>query len=233
MENIESTEEHKEYEAFQELYNIIKRLRDPDRGCAWDLKQTNFSLNEGLIEETFEVVQAIEENDLESLEEELGDLFFVILMQIYVAVQTKNIKFDKVIKGISDKLIRRHPHVFGNLKVDSSEEILKNWEEIKKEEKKNKSSTKQLLKNVPRSLPSLQRISRIFNKLERLSELDKNPKHNFEELKDEIKSHDYDSIADEFFLKTIYKICILAHHKNVKLEQLFQDFITEKIKHFE
>ncbi|MDO4485510.1 MAG: MazG family protein [Bacillota bacterium] len=120
---------------FDDLIEIISQLRGPG-GCPWDIKQTHESLKECLVEESGEVIQAIDNNDDDNLCEELGDLLLQVVMHAQIASETGRFTISDVIQGVSEKMIRRHPHVFGDRKVSNAEESLNLWNEIKKQEKK-------------------------------------------------------------------------------------------------
>lgn len=124
-----------------ELVEVVKRLRAPD-GCPWDREQTHTSLKPGVIEEAAEVICGInvyeKTGNSENLKEELGDLLLQVVMQAQIAEEEGLFSLDDVAGGIVEKLIRRHPHVFGDRKVSGTEEVLENWEEIKKKEKEGK-----------------------------------------------------------------------------------------------
>lgn len=122
---------------FEELRSVIAELRS-DHGCPWDRKQTFESLKPCLLEESDEVIQAIDHQDMDNLCEELGDVLFQVLLYSQIAAEQGLFTLDDVIDGICAKMIRRHPHVFGDVKVDSQEESLALWNEIKKQEKAKK-----------------------------------------------------------------------------------------------
>jgi len=121
--------------SFDDLLEIIAALRAPG-GCPWDIKQTHETLKECLIEESGEVIQAIDNQDDANLCEELGDLLLQVIMHAQIAAEEKRFTMADVIQGVSEKMIRRHPHVFGDAKADSPEESLALWQEIKQQEKK-------------------------------------------------------------------------------------------------
>ena len=123
----------------QRLRQIVTQLRAPD-GCPWDREQTHQSLLRCLVEEVSEVLEAVDNNDFELMEEELGDLLLQVVMHACLAEEQNRFDFEDVARGISDKLIRRHPHVFGDKaeKVDTTGEVIDRWELIKAEEKKKK-----------------------------------------------------------------------------------------------
>lgn len=125
--------ENRKYD-FNDLIEIIAALRAPG-GCPWDIKQTHESLKECLIEESGEVIEAIDNKDGDNLCEELGDLLLQVVMHAQIAAEEKRFDINDVIQGVSEKMIRRHPHVFGDVKVTSQEESLALWNEIKEQEK--------------------------------------------------------------------------------------------------
>jgi len=149
-------------EAFDELYNIIKKLRSPE-GCNWDREQTPQSLRSDLIEETYECIEAIDKKDSDHTKEELGDLFLLVTMLAYMHEQENQFSVADSLKGISKKLIRRHPHVFGDSEATSTEEILQQWEEIKTnvEGRKAKDS---VLDKVSGGLPPLEKAYKLQKK---------------------------------------------------------------------
>ena len=127
----------REKELFAEMMDIITKLRGP-KGCLWDRKQTLESLAPNILEEAEEVSEAVKFNDLSNLCEELGDLLMVIFMQIEIAREKGLFTYSDVLAGVVKKFIRRHPHVFGDVKVNTPEEALAVWKKIKREEKGNK-----------------------------------------------------------------------------------------------
>jgi XTP/dITP diphosphohydrolase len=129
--------------ALQELIAVVARLRDPQNGCPWDLEQTPESLTPYIIEEAYETVHAIRSHQQNLIIEELGDLLLQVVLQAQIASEAGHFTLAEVAEGISQKLIRRHPHVFGDTQVNSIEEVRDNWDQIKAAEK-----------GVDRSLPS-------------------------------------------------------------------------------
>jgi len=126
----------KEKDIFSELISIVKRLRGPG-GCQWDKKQTLKSMIPNIIEEAEEVQEAVAKEDYSNLCEELGDLLMDILMEIQIAEEEDLFSYEQVLTGTREKFIRRHPHVFGDIKVNTPEEALSVWKEMKKKEKEN------------------------------------------------------------------------------------------------
>jgi MazG family protein len=150
---------------FDRLREIVARLRAPD-GCPWDREQTHASLRDGLLEECHEVLDAIRRGDDPNLREELGDLLLQAVMHARIAEEEGRFDIDAVLGEVSDKLVRRHPHVFGDSSAADSAEVLRQWEEIKRAEK-GASPDASRLDGVPVSLPALMRASKIQKKASR------------------------------------------------------------------
>ena len=138
---------------FDELVDLIATLRS-ENGCPWDREQTHESLKRNLIEECYEVLEAIENKDTKGIVEELGDVLLQIMLHAQILSETEAVSIDDVIQGLSDKMIRRHPHVFGNESADSAEEVKQNWEVLKANEKRGQKPTDNIF-NIPSDLPSL------------------------------------------------------------------------------
>ncbi len=169
-------------EKFDRLVNIVKRLRAPN-GCPWDRKQTLYSLKQNVIEEVFEFIDALDRKDIDNIKEELGDMLLHVVFHSVIAEEDNLFTIDDVLDGISDKLIRRHPHVFGNIKVNGVDEVLKNWDEIKAKEKKEK--PKHYLSDVPRGLPPIERAYKLQKKAAKVGFDWKNAEECFGKVKEE------------------------------------------------
>ncbi|MEW6408946.1 MAG: nucleoside triphosphate pyrophosphohydrolase [Nitrospirota bacterium] len=148
---------------FDNLVSIMERLRGAG-GCPWDKEQTRESLKPFLVEETYEVIEAIDEGNPEKIKEELGDLLIQILFHAQIAKEREEFDINDVIERIADKLIKRHPHVFGDKDLKTPKAVLENWEELKKAEGKRKS----VLDGVPKELPALLRAHRLQDKASRI-----------------------------------------------------------------
>ena len=142
------------------LLGIMKTLRDPQHGCPWDREQTFASIAPYTLEETYEVVDAIQREDFDDLRGELGDLLFQVVFYAQMANEQERFNFDDICHAISDKLERRHPHIFANVKADNSAEVLKNWEAIKTAERAEKAQHS-ALDDIPKALPALMRAHKI------------------------------------------------------------------------
>ncbi len=185
-----------------DLYNLVavmKRLREKG-GCPWDREQTHETLKPYLIEEAYEVLEAIDRKDNKALKEELGDMLLQIVFHAQIASEERQFTVDDVAEAIVNKLKRRHPHVFGKVEVEDSEEVLKNWEEIKKKEGK-----KSVLDGVPKYLPSLLKARRVQEKVKRVGfdweEIDgalEKVIEEVKELKDSLEKGDRGHAKEEF-----------------------------------
>ncbi|HIT53797.1 MAG TPA: nucleoside triphosphate pyrophosphohydrolase [Candidatus Fimivicinus intestinavium] len=145
-----------------DLLEIIRRLRS-EGGCPWDREQTHESIKKNLIEETYEVIEAINKQDKTLLCEELGDVLMQVVFHAQIEAEAGAFTFADVADGVCKKLIERHPHVFGEVQVSGSDEVLRNWDDIKKRSKGQKSQTETML-SVPRELPALMRAGKIQKK---------------------------------------------------------------------
>lgn len=146
---------------FSNFREVIRRLRAPD-GCPWDREQTHESLKMHSIEEVYELIEAIDEQDDEGIIEELGDLFMHVMLHSQIGEDDGYFQIEDVIRGVTNKMIFRHPHVFGDTSVQSSEDVLKNWEELKKIEKGDE--RKSIMDGIPKPLPALLKAYKIQKK---------------------------------------------------------------------
>ena len=147
-------------EPIEKFVKIVRRLR---KDCPWDREQTHKSLRPSLIEETYEVIEAIDQNNADELKKELGDLLLHIVLHTVMAEEEKSFTLEDVIGSISEKMIRRHPHVFGNTAVKDSQEVKRNWEHIKMSE-----GRKSVIDGVPKEMPALLRALRIQEKASKI-----------------------------------------------------------------
>ncbi len=194
--------------AFIRLYKVVKRIRAPD-GCPWDREQTHKSLRPYIIEEVYEFLEGVDNNDCEIMKEELGDVLLQVLLHAEIARESDRFKLLDTINTITEKLIRRHPHVFKDTIVINSEEVLRNWEAIKKEERleNNKNKTNEnisLLAGIPQSMPALLVAQRMQEKAARIGfdwgnivDVWDKVKEEISELEKLLDSKNVDRIEDE------------------------------------
>jgi tetrapyrrole methylase family protein/MazG family protein len=186
-------------ESFDDLVEVMRILRS-DQGCPWDREQSHESLKPYMIEETYEVLDAIDRGDDGELLEELGDLLLQIVFHAQLAAEDGRFTMEDVARVIVQKLKRRHPHVFGDVQVENSQQVLKNWEEIKRGEGKNS-----VLDGVPRELPALLKARRVQDKVKRVGFDWEDPTGAFQKVREEIgeieraiQKGDRNAIEEEF-----------------------------------
>ena len=156
----------KERYNIEDLRQIMQILRAPG-GCPWDAEQTHESIRKNMIEEAYEAVDAIDSGDKAALQEELGDVLMQVVFHAQMETETGGFTLDDVADGVCQKLVYRHPHVFGNVQADTSEQVLKNWDALKLVEKSQKSQTESM-QSIPRQLPALMRAEKIQKKAARV-----------------------------------------------------------------
>ena len=143
----------------EQFLEIMRKLRAPD-GCPWDKEQTHSSIRNNFLEEVYEVVDAIDRDSTEDMREELGDVLMQVVFHSVMAEEEKRFDFSDVVNEVCEKLVYRHPHVFGNVSADTSEKVLDNWEKLKRAEKSQNSYT-ETLKSVPIAFPALMRAQKL------------------------------------------------------------------------
>ena len=236
LELLDSIKDAKEL--FVILLEIMKRLRS-DNGCLWDREQDHSSLKKSLIEEAYETVEAIERGDPDDLREELGDLLLQVVFHGQIAEEDGHFTHSDVIRAIIKKLLRRHPHVFSGTSVDSSREVLENWEDIKKEERKDsKKAEDSIFTGIPRSLPALHYAYEIQNRASRLGfdwdraeDVYKKILEELTELKKETDNDDSQAVADEMG-DLLFSIVNYGRHLGIDIEKSTKDSCRRFIERF-
>ncbi|HHV99942.1 MAG TPA: nucleoside triphosphate pyrophosphohydrolase [Clostridiaceae bacterium] len=222
---------------FSDLVDIMKTLRS-ENGCPWDREQTHESLKKYLIEETYEVLEVIDLNDKDRLCEELGDLLLQIIFHAQIAAEDGKFDINDVITGICRKMIQRHTHVFGDAKAENADEVLTNWEAIKKKEKGQKSQT-EVLRSVPANLPALMRSYKVQQKAaqvgfdwDNIDDVIAKVHEEIKELEDVYKSKNVERIIDEMG-DVFFALVNLARFLKVQPELALTQTINKFIKRFE
>lgn len=221
-------------ESIERLLSVMQRLRAPD-GCPWDREQTHESLKSDLIEEAYEVIDAIESGNVSHLEEELGDLLLQVVFHSQIASEHGHFEFDTVANRISDKLVRRHPHVFGEVEVADSSEVLQNWDSIKKAEKGEGDKPSSIVSGIPKHLPALQKAHQIQKRAaragfdwEHIDDVFGKLHEEIEEVKDAIgRNHEAD-IRDELgdLLFSVVNVSrFLGHNPEELLNRNIKKFV--------
>ena len=199
MENFEFKENY----GIEDLLRIMEILRGPG-GCPWDAEQNHESIKKSFIEETYEVIEAINKKDKDLLQEELGDVLLQVVFHAEMEKEIGSFDFSDVADGICKKLIERHPHVFGKVKVNGTDEVLSNWDDIKRKSKGQKTQGSSMMK-VPRELPALMRAQKIQSKAKKagfdwddMSGAFDALESEIKELKEAVRLKNSDAIEDEF-----------------------------------
>ena len=217
------------YASFESFQEVIARLRAPD-GCPWDREQTHNSLRPFLLEETYETLDALDRGDLSDLEEELGDLFLQIMLHAQIASENGDFNIYDVIEGISNKLVRRHPHVFSEVEVDGVSGVIKNWEAIKAEERRenDKQEKNGMLDGVPTALPALLQAQEVIERAKRagLTQwIDVSERDCFSSLVNEIYQADSDS-QEALLGEVLFVLTALAHQHDIDAESALRKSLT-------
>lgn len=190
-----------EYKNLEELIAVIAKLRAPD-GCPWDRAQTHSSLRPNMIEEAYEAVDAIDDNDMKHLREELGDVLLQVLLHSQIAKEAGEFTLEDVAQELKEKLIHRHPHVFGNAKIGTADEVKDVWDKLKAEEKTHRKSAMDGISRSQAALISAQKISKKAVKTgfewPNIDSLYDCINSEFEEFKDAVKEDDKTHMEDEF-----------------------------------
>lgn len=209
------------YRRFDYLTQVIETLRSPE-GCPWDREQTHESLRKYLIEESYEVIEAINEQDDEALADELGDVLLQVLLHAQIGKEEGSFEIADVIEHLTDKMIRRHPHVFGNTHVDNAEQVLVNWAEIKKQERGEERKEESILSGIPKSYPNLLRAYEIQKKVAKVGfdweSVDEVVQKVLEEL-NELQLATHDKHREEEMGDLLFAVVNLARFVKVDPEQ--------------
>jgi len=219
---------------FEELVNIVTKLRSPE-GCPWDREQTKETLKPYLLEEFYELIDALDENDQEGIREELGDLLFQIVLQSQLSKEEGGFDINDVIDGISRKMVRRHPHVFGEHRLETAADVVEWWEEHKKKEGKISGS---VMDDVPKSLPALVRARQLQIKATRVGFDWEKIEDMFDKLEEELKEFrealvrkKHDEIEDEMG-DMLFVLVRIANFVNVNAEDSLRKTIRKFIQRF-
>ena len=204
----------------ERLHAIMTTLRDPEKGCPWDKVQTLETLKPCVLEETYELLAAMDNPaDKENHIEELGDVLLQVMFQSVMAEEKGEFSFDDVANAVSDKLVHRHPHVFGDVKADDPAAVLRNWERIKQSEHR-KSERRSALDGVPKSLPALLKARRTLEKASRTG------------YTEEMKGVEIEGDPGEFLFRVVNSIAAMGVDSEAALEKAVSAF-SDRFKAYE
>ncbi len=226
--------------SFKDLTDLIKKLRGKD-GCPWDKEQTHETLKSCLIEEVYEVVDAVDSKDPEMIKEELADLLFLIIFYCQIADDKKTFNIENVLKDCLEKMVRRHPHVFGDESANNADEALSQWHEIKKKEgaaKHISQKKKSHVDNIPKHLPALQKAQKVQKKVARvgfdweivddvIAKVDEELDEVKAAISDENKEHIAEEIGD-----LLFAVVNLSRFLKLDSEDLLRKSISKFINRF-
>ena len=212
------------------LSKIVAQLRSPN-GCPWDREQTHQSLKPHLLEECYELIDAIDAGDDTELKEELGDLLLQVVLHSQMAAEENRFTLDEVASVIADKLVHRHPHVFGEMRLPNSEAVLNQWDKIKRTEKIERISA---LDGVPRGLPALARAQKIQEKAARIGFDWNDPAGPLEKIHEELREVETtpESKLEEEIGDLLFAVVNLARKKNLDAEQTLNLATTKFVNRF-
>ena len=201
---------------FDSLLLIAEKLLGPN-GCPWDQKQTFLSLQPYILEEAHEVIEAVDADDDRKMIEELGDLLYTVVFYGKLGEKTGRFSIEEIVKTIKEKLIRRHPHVFGEIKVENIDEVIKNWEKIKAEEKK-EAQYSSALDGIPPTLPTLIKAQKILKRILRSGS--------------ELLSKDTQKMTEEEVGNQLLKLILVAELNEIDAESALRRSLTKLISDF-
>ena len=223
-------------EALDRLVKTVALLRAPN-GCPWDQEQTHDSIIPDMLDEVYEFFEAVDEKSAEHMREELGDILLQVVFHSQIATEDASFNFDAVADEINKKLIRRHPHVFGDTTVKDTEEVLKNWEQIKKEEK-GKEDRLYITDGIPKHLPALVRAEKLQKKVKRYGfewadvgpALDK-VEEEFAEFRAALESGDHDHAQEEFG-DILFSLVNVSRYQKISAEEALRHSTNKFIRRF-
>ncbi len=227
---------------YEDFLNIVATLRS-ENGCPWDKEQTHESLKPCVMEEAAELAAAIriydKTGDAENMQEELGDLLLQVVMHSQIAKEESLFTMDDVVQMISEKMVRRHPHVFGTTEVSDSQEVLANWDEIKKKEKEGKTWIESPLKEIAIELPALTRATKIQKKVDKVYGQKNEYAENIEQIRaaltnlQQLSPAVYDKDLERSLGDILVAIADISYKYKLSPEQILTDRIEEIIEQYE
>ncbi len=220
-----------------QVLEIMRKLRDPEGGCPWDREQNLETLKPFLIEECYELIDAIDSGDVEKHKDELGDMLLQIVFQVQLRQEAGQFSFDDICTVLAEKLIRRHPHVFSDDKVTGSKDVLKKWEEIKNKEKK--TGRRSVVDGVPKHLPALMKAHQVQSRAARVG-FDWSAIHDvmakleeeLEETKEAMRSGNKEHIAEEIG-DLLFSVVNLSRFQKLHAEELLAATVRKFSRRFQ
>ncbi len=218
---------------FEDLLGIVEKLRGKG-GCPWDMEQTHDSIKQSIIEEGYELIEALENGEFDKMADESGDLLLQVVFHAQIGKESGEYDIDDVTNAVCSKLIHRHPHVFGDVKVADSEEVLANWSEIKRRERGQKSIA-QDMEGVSRALPALMRSEKIQGKAEKTGYIFNDPVITAESIANMIgilRENEDKDVAEKYIGKMLFELVTVAKASGVDAETALSKYTENFIKEF-
>ncbi len=235
-------DKHDKKYSYEELLEIIRMLRS-ENGCPWDKVQTHESLKPCMMEEAAELLASIriydQTGNFENMQEELGDVLLQVVMHAQIASEEGLFTMEDVVDEVSRKMVRRHPHVFGTGRADTPDEVLTNWEEIKKEEKKDKEWVESPLREIPKELPSLTRAAKVLKKVDKFYEKGSSYEQDVEALQKAVDAlkicepKTYSKELEQIMADALIRLSDIARICKISQEQVLTDRIEDIIEKYE
>lgn len=227
----------KNQQPIDQVLDIMRKLRDPEGGCPWDREQNLDSLKPFLIEECYELVDAIDSGDVEKHKEELGDMLLQIVFQVQLRQEKGEFGFDDICTTLAEKLIRRHPHVFADVRVTGSKDVLTKWEEIKNKEKK--TGKRSVVDGVPKHLPALMKAHQVQSRAARVGfdwaaihDVMAKLEEELAETKEALQQGDRDHIAEEIG-DLLFSVVNLSRFQKLHAEELLAATVRKFSRRFQ
>ncbi len=218
---------------FEDLLEIVEKLRG-EGGCPWDREQTHMSIKHNIIEEGYELIEALEKGEYEKMADESGDLLLQVVFHAQIGKESGEYNIDDVTTAVCSKLIHRHPHVFGDVQVKDSEEVLANWSKIKRQERGQK-STAQDMEGVSAALPALMRAEKIQGKAEKNGYIFNDPAVTAESIANMIgilRDNDDKDVAEKYVGKMLFELVSVAKASGVDAETALSKYIKGFVDDF-
>ncbi len=218
---------------FEDLLNIVEKLRG-EGGCPWDREQTHQSIKHNIIEEGYELIEALENEEYDKIADESGDLLLQVVFHAQIGKEAGEYNIDDVTNAVCSKLIHRHPHVFGDVKVENSDEVLAKWSEIKRQERGQKSIA-QDMEGVSKALPALMRAEKIQGKAQKNGYIFNDPQVSAESIANMIgilRGSDDKDVAEKYIGKMLFELVSVAKASEVDAETALSKYADSFVKEF-
>jgi tetrapyrrole methylase family protein/MazG family protein len=218
---------------FEDLLEIVEKLRGKD-GCPWDMEQTHESIKHNIIEEGYELIEMLERGDAEKIADESGDLLLQVVFHAQIGKENGEYDMDDVISAVCSKLIHRHPHVFGDVMVKNSDEVLENWNRIKREDRGQKTISEDM-DGISKALPALMRAQKIQKKAEKSGYIFGTPLDVAESISNMINilsNNENNDVAEKYIGKMLFELVAVAKKSGVDAETALNRYANEFVKEY-